>query len=63
MNQAVSSLVATQDDPETTEVLVTQGNYYKNLFSEDCNKNLFSKVYGTTNSELADKIAEASDMG
>ena len=56
-------MVATHDDPETTDMLVKQGNYYKNLFSEDCKENLFSEDYGTTNSELADKTAEASDMG
>ena len=56
-------MVATQDNPETTDVHIQPGNNYENLFSEDCDGNLFSKNYETTNSELADKTAEASNMG
>ena len=43
-------------------MIIQPGNYYENLFSEDCVGNIFSEDYETTNSELADKTAEASNM-
>ena len=52
--QKYASLVTTQDDP---------GKYYENLFSEDCDENLFTEDYETTISKFADKITKALNMG
>ena len=54
MVKKYSSLVTTQDDPETTDVFIHPGSYYENLFSEDGDGNLFSGDNET---------AEASTMG
>ena len=73
MTQELHSLVTAQFDSAITDVPVKPGkdydenlpseDYNDNLFSEDCNGNLFSVDYETTNSKLAVRTAEESNMG